>query len=506
MSSADEGDEPHVNGLTPASESGYDAMKAEPVNEEDEDIAPVASRRKARVAESEGRGSAAEEGVQLDDEDEGGLFGEGSEDAGSVKNRQLDDAELNSDDEDQNDRAEEALDAMEGGDEQGETANIMDVKLARHAVPNPSDGELYLLKFPPFLALEPQAFHHNAFLPPTTEHRSTGPPSANFSPFSTATTTLRWRHSPANPSLLESNVRLLRWSDGSLTMQLASTPSEQYELPAKPLAPPQRNPAKRTPTSDNKRRAINGSAAYNPQLDSHTYLTVPHETSSLLRISHHITTSLTVMPSSDLNDEALVRLQDSLAAAVRGNRKGADGGIGVISITEDPELQKKKAEVAEREKLRAQRRRETQESRDRDKINRTLGKSGLRTGGVGLTVGGLEDDDGMATTRTRARPVKAKRKPRRDDYSDEEDYSNRGRTREDEYDEDDGFLVGSDEDLEVGEASEEEDVDEGIVERGSLKTKDSPKRTREAEVNVEVKEILARGKRRRVVEEDEEDE
>jgi len=355
-----------------------------------------------------------------------------------------------------------------------------------------------------------------------TDHHSTLPPSSTFSAYSTAISTIRWRRSPRNPSQLQSNARILRWSDGSLTMQLASNATEQLELPAKPLAPPQRNPLKPTPTALNRSRPpTNGDAPYNPQLESHTYLTTPHESASILRVTNHITNTLTVLPSSDQNDDALIRLQDSLAAAVRGNKTSADGGVALIAITEDPELAKKKAELAEREKLRAQRRRMQQEERERDRANRVLGKSGLRSaggggGGGGLTVGGLEDDEGMATTRARL-PSKPKRKPRRNsEYSDDEDgFRNRGRTREDEYDEDDGFLVGSDEEPEVGEGSEDEDdglgEGEGVSEDEKPKRKTSPKREREGERVVEKVEggedggVAARGKRRKVVE-DEEDE
>ncbi len=301
-------------------------------------------------------------------------------------------------------------------------------------------------------------------------------------------------------------------------MQLASNATEQLELPAKPLAPPQRNPLKPTPTAINRGRPTNGETPYNHQLESHTYLTTPHESASFLRVTNHITASLTVQPSSDQNDDALIRLQESLAAAVRGSKSNAESGVGIISISEDPELAKKKAEIAEREKMRAQRRRQQQEDRERDRANRVLGKSGLRTGGGGgLTVGGLEDDDGMATTR--ARPSKPKRKPRRNsEYSDDEDnFRNRGRTREDEYDEDDGFLVRSDEEPEVGDASEEEeelgdeDADaDGVSDDEKVKKK-SPTVKRAVEkvdgggAKVEEGGVAARGKRRRVVE-DEDDE
>ena len=292
-------------------------------------------------------------------------------------------------------------------------------------------------------------------------------------------------------------------------MQLASTPTEQYELPAKPLAPPQRNPLKPTPTAINRGHATNGSAYYDARLDSHTYLASPYEQGPFIRTTNHMTTSLSIQPTTIQEDDALFRLQESLAAAVKGNRTAADGGVGIINISEDPELAKKKAEVAEREKNRAQRRRQNQEERERDRANKVLGRSGLRTGGMnaGLTVGGLEDDDGMTTSRPR--PSKAARKPRRrnSEYSDdEEDYRNRGRTKEDEYDEDDGFLVRSDEEPEIGADESEEDDEMGDDGDGRgkkpKKSKASKKKTAE---NGDDSAAGGRTKRRRVVDEEEDD-
>ena len=201
------------------------------------------------------------------------------------------------------------------------------------------------------------------------------------------------------------------------------------------------------------------------------------------------------------DDKATANLQAGLAAA---KKTGGDGGVAIITVTEDPELAKKKAELAERDKIRAQRRRQNQEEKERDRANRVLGRSGHRTGGIGggLTVGGLEDDDGMAgATRPRAQKPSRKPKRRNSEYSDdEEDYRNRGRTKEDEYDEDDGFLVGSDEEPEIV-VDEGEDVelpdegDEDVVETKVKKGKKEKGGNDDA----------ARAKKRRVVVEDEEE-
>lgn len=284
-------------------------------------------------------------------------------------------------------------------------------------------------------------------------------------------------------------------------MQLASNAREQFALSAKALAPPQINPPKPTPTST--KGAMNGTTAYNARLDSHTYLAAPYQGISVTRLTNHITSSLSVQSHSDQDDEALVKLQETLAAAKSAN-KFKDGGMEIMHVTEDPEKQKKMAEKFEKEKTKASRRRQVAEERERERSNRVLGRSGLRTGReTGLTIGGLEDDDDdMATTR--ARPSKTKpKKPRRrgSDYSDEEDYPLRGRTREDEYDEDDGFLVGSDEEPEVADDASEEEVD--IDMEDDKPSKSSAKR---GPAETDAGAGGGRAKKRRVVDEDEDEE
>ena len=308
--------------------------------------------------------------------------------------------------------------------------------------------------------------------------------------------TIRWRRSPRDPSILQSTGRILRWEDGSFTLQLASQPLVQHELTAKLLAPPQVNPHLPTPTSI-KRPQNAKPIPYNPDLDTHTYLAFPHESAAIVRVTNKITTSLQVQSTDDKNveDDALIRLKESLAAATKANK----GPETMIQITEDPELAKKKAELAEKEKMRAQKRRQNQEEKERDRANRHLGRAGLRTTGAGLTVGGLEDDEGPV--RPRAKPA---RKPRRrnSEYSeDEEDYRNRGKTKEDEYDQDDGFLVGSDEEPEVVEDDEDEDMEMEEEEESRAKGKavakePAPPASEEAAV---------RSKRKTIIEDDDDD-
>lgn len=362
-----------------------------------------------------------------------------------------------------------------------------------------------MLKIPQFMSLDPTIFKSETFQVPETDHHSTGPPSSTFSKYDTALTTLRWRYSPSKSEELQSNARVLRWSDGSLTLQLASDPTTQYTIDGKPLAPPQSNPTKPTPNvaKERKGRDKDRLAGYDYSQDSLTYLLSPSTEAQVFRTVGKVTCGLQILPNEATTDVALERLQASLAEAVRGKNLKGDGGIDFVNITEDPELAKKKAEIAERDKMRAQRRREAAENRDRERSNRVLGRSGLRTGGGGLTTDMLEGEEGGM--RPRAKP---KRRPRRmDEYSDEDEYAGRKRTKEDEYDEEDDFVAKSDEEEEIiDDDDEDEDEDDGIVE-----DRRSPKRSRP---RLEEAEEPSRGrdgspvrtKKRRVVDEDEDDE
>jgi RNA polymerase-associated protein LEO1 len=255
-----------------------------------------------------------------------------------------------------------------------------------------------------------------------TDHHSESA-SSTFSASATAATTMRYRKDQAGN--LESNTLVYKWSDGSTTLCVGD---QHYELQTKPLAPPK----------DSKQ--------YLEVQDSHSYLATPSVTAQLLGLFGHMTNEYTVRPNKDIEDDALDKLQRSLAAAARkGNDKN---GPELIINQEDPELQKKRAELAEKEQIRLQRRRETAAEK--------ASQSGPRRAGVGnLTVDDLEGGRRRGPTMGR-KPPGAKRPRRRPEYDSDDDLP-RGRGREDEYDKEDDFLASSDEEIEEGGEDEEEE-------------------------------------------------
>jgi RNA polymerase-associated protein LEO1 len=324
------------------------------------------------------------------------------------------------------------------------------------------------MRIPEFLSVESEEFNPETYVAP---------------PYSTAATSLCWRKDPNDESQLQSNARFIRWEDGSITLQLASAPQEQYRISSKPLAP------------------LSKSGEYNTKLDSHVYLGAAVETASVFRLTSHVTHGLTVLPTTLESDDAVQRLQESLAAAARGSKQTADGSAPVIDVKEDPELASRKAELMEKEAMKAERRRQQLEDREADRTGRRGAAS--RPMASGLSVGDLEGG-GMRTTR----PQKRRPNRRGEIYSDdEEDYGRGARNREDEYDEDDGFLVGSDEDIEeeADDDDEEELADEDMDAEGEADEDAAPAKARSKPAPREGT-PPARKKNRYVVDDDDEDE
>ena len=305
---------------------------------------------------------------------------------------------------------------------------------------------------------------------------------------------MRYRKNPSTGKL-ESNTIVYKWSDGSTTISVGD---QHYALQEKPLAPP----------IDSK--------TYQEVQDSHSYVAAPSITSQMVVTVGHMTKQYTVRPNKDVEDDALEKLQKSLEAATRAKKGDDKNGPRVITNTQDPELQKKRAELAEKERLRAQRRRET-----------AAEKANLpRRPGGGLSVDDLEGRGGRRAPGSARKPPGAKRARRRPDYDSDDDLP-RGRNREDEYDKEDDFLASSDEDLEEGlegdDDEEEEMVDEesDTEEPKAKKLKTSkPEETSDAdadgEADLEDDEVAAapaaseaagggRGRKRNVIEDDDDE-
>ena len=397
--------------------------------------------------------------------------------------RRLDDAELDSgDDEGRTDRLAATVEDDEPLYEEQKQLKLLDVDIAR--VKPPEGDELFYVPLPEFLGIKHKEFDYATYEPPTRPHDGRDPSETKFSPFSTANTSVFWRRDPSNPEHIQSNARIIRWSDGSLTLQIASKPTEQYRISTTALRP------------NWPRKAGSHQEHYDPNKESNNYLGAPHATPGCdLQIVAPFDARMKIQPTGDAANAAELQLREAIAAKAVLN----DAQSSFKSLKEDPEIAKKKAEQAEKDVAKAQRRREAMADRQISRKDKVLGRSGLGRSG-GLSVGDLEDD--MPTARgARARPKK-RRSNRRGEIlsdSDEDEDAYRRRGRDDEYDREDGFLADSDEDPETYESdgardAEEDDPDNDDLEiegrdtvlkgrtRGGARDRDrerTPKRARE---------------------------
>ncbi|KAK4939418.1 hypothetical protein LTR10_020315 [Elasticomyces elasticus] len=390
--------------------------------------------------------------------DDGDLFGDDDDelDQGNDLNRKLDDSELDSgDDEGRADRIAATVEDEEEVYGEQKQLKLLDVDM--HRVKFPEGEELYILNMPPFLGIKHQNFNPKTYEIPDKPHDGRDPavdPTAKFSPFSTAASQFFWRRDPKNPELLQSNSRIVRWSDGSLTLQISSSPKDHYRISTTALRQGwPRKPGQPQPD-------------YDPNRDTHNYLAVPHSTVGVdMEVVAPFDASMKIQATGDLADESVLLLQKSLAAATQQH----DPLNTITSVKKDPEEAKRAAEAFEKEKMRAQRKLEGAQDRLLTRRDRVLGRSGLGRSGGGLTLAGLEDDDGMPSARGIKAKARARRPNRRGDiYSDDEDEDlPRGRGREDEYDREDDFLANSDEEPEIyddegAEVEAEEDDDPDV--------------------------------------------
>lgn len=409
------------------------------------------------------------------EENEDDLFGDDDEEdvQPSKPRRTLDDRDLDSgDDLDRADRLAETVE--EDGlleEDQGRPVRLVECDVPR--ISYPAGTEFYLLNLPDFLGIKHETFDPETYVPQSLAHD--GDPNRQTSAYSTAMSSMFWRYDPNEPTPssdhIQSTARLIRWSDNSLTLQLATKPTEQYKIATTGLKSSFNKPKPQHPQP------------YDPAKDSHTFLAAAHQTPVIdLQLIRALDATMKIHPSGGATDESELRLRQALAI----QREDHDPLARMKDVKEDPELARKMAEQFEKERMRAQRKRENAEERMTTKRNNVLGRSGLSRGAGGLSVAGLEDDEGMPMSRGKKSKSVRKTNYHGEIYSDDEDETlPRGRTREDEYDREDDFLADSDVEPEQYEDDDEELLDdeeedeEGEDDGGSRSRRPERERKRE---------------------------
>ncbi|KAI1811863.1 Leo1-like protein-domain-containing protein [Poronia punctata] len=418
--------------------------------------------------------SDSEDPVDLADEGGDDLFGDEEPEAQSGRERYLSDTELD------RDAAEHDHDDMDQDDSAIQTQQtkeeiVMDVALSRHKMPRTKNGTLQSMKVPNFLRFYACEYDPDTFepTPADMENAKSAKPKS----------TVRYKRDPGTGELY-SNALVHRWSDGSLTIAVGN---EHYEIHTKKMAP-------------------SGEKAYQEREDAHYYAAAPQFLKDSIITVGHINEQYTVLPNRDMQDEATIRLAQSMAAAARGKRPNESDMI--ITATRDPELQKKEAEMAEKERMRAQRRRDNAAAR-LDSRN-----MGYRSGG--LSVNDLEGGRrGPGGARKKGAGGASRSKRRRPEYDTDDDLES-GVRRHNEYDREDDFIAPSDDEM----VSEEDDEEEDILDDDEEEEAPRKKRQRTAEpdgdadadadadlddIGVPAPTEQSRARRRKIIDDEDED-
>lgn len=332
--------------------------------------------------------------------------------------------------------------------------------------------QLQSLRVPKFLRVLPELYDRDTFEP--TEADIANAKSEN------PKAEIRIRKDPAT-GRLQSNALIHRWSDGSMTLSIGD---DHFELHSKALAPPTDKP-------------------YQELQDAHYYAAAPNLSSNHYMMVGHVSEQYTVRPGKEVEDDALVKLAERMAEVSRGVHE-ADM---IIKTVKDPELQKRQAEQAEKERMKAQRRRETTLARQEG--GGRYGRSGA------LSIGDLEGRKAGGSRKRGASGAGAggRAKRRRPEYDSDDDLPSGARRAGDDYDLGDDFIAPSDEDLSGegdGDDDEEEVLDDEDDEAPRKKRRRSVASEEEDDADGDlddavVPESTSRSRRRHLIDDDDDD-
>lgn len=352
--------------------------------------------------------SDSEEPLDLADEGDD-LFGDEDDAGGSPRAQVLSDKDLDSD-------AERANDAPGyGSDEEAlrhQDKVIASIPVFRHRTPKSKDGTIQSLKVPEFIKFVPEPYESKTFEPSAWDVENAKGGNKKIA--------VRYYNDPETGEL-KSNAMMYKWSDGSVSMSVGD---QHFAIQKKATVPPPNKP-------------------YNELQDAHSYAAAAHLSSGLFLVVGHIAEEYTVRLNKDLEDDALQRLAMRMREA-----KAKDEASRIIKTTHDPELQRRLAEMAEKENVKAQRRRDNAAAKT--------------DGGSRYSRGGLQIDDLEGSRRASGAGRKrgmggGKPKRRRPEY-DSDDERPAGARQQEDYDLADDFIAPSDDEEEVEDDDDEEEL------------------------------------------------
>ncbi|KAK9463975.1 Leo1-like protein-domain-containing protein [Lipomyces oligophaga] len=334
---------------------------------------------------------------------------------------------------------EDDLDEEED-DEQPEYEEVetqeMEIQMPRYLPSHSAPKEVQIMRIPNFLNVDYSAFDRDRYLEQAEDierARGAGTEEARQRLRADVQNTIRWRNvtQPDGSNKVESNARIMRWSDGSFSIKLGS---EVFDI--------------------------------QESLLNDTYLAISHNDQEIVQFHSKVSKMLNLIPSSTTS-ETHVRMSNALA---RGQLKARF--INDIITTEDPEKVQREAEKAEESKMRA---RKNLENKRRSRDSRAAYDRELGAG-----IHRLADSSASST--------QAKSDARRANRYDDEDDDDLGYGAGDTYEHDD-FVVSDDDNIEQDQdEDEEEDEDEERAARLRKVKRDGAEKYKNRKSNSEVEE------------------
>ncbi|KAL1747922.1 Leo1-like protein-domain-containing protein [Schizophyllum fasciatum] len=209
-----------------------------------------------------------------------------------------------------------------------------DVSLPNLPLPRSSDGSTWVVRMPNFLTLDTKPFHPDTYEGPENEmaHSAASIREQSLSIKLKVENTIRWRwaKNSMGEDVRQSNSRIIRWSDGSLSLRLGKELFDIQQTVDNSAAT-----TRQTMGGASSQRATQGPPAQPTRPQGLTYLVAQHKHSQVLQSETPITGFMSLTPS-DMQSES----HRLLVSAVSQKRNKSVRVRMAPDPTVDPEREK----------------------------------------------------------------------------------------------------------------------------------------------------------------------
>ncbi|KAK9453773.1 Leo1-like protein-domain-containing protein [Dipodascopsis uninucleata] len=314
----------------------------------------------------------------------------------------------------------------------------MEITMPRYLTSHTAPSKLSITRIPNFLNIEYSAFDPGSYLEIAENIQGEDADDLRKRLRAEVQNTIRWRYVQGENSQMkiQSNVRVIKWSDGSMSLKLGK---EIFDITEKPV--------------------------------DDTYLAVSHDEQEIVQFQARVDSSMTIVPTST---SSITHMRLSKAIS-RGNVKVRN--VHDIATVEDPEKMIREAEKAEESKLRARkkldskrRQRENRYNYDRDHLGGGTGAGTESQYDDGMGYGGKDsyekDDFVVSDEEEEEEEEERAARLRKLKKVGAEKYKGRNRSEEDEDEEDEEEEEDEDKENEEDD-DDDEDEDELTVPKRS---------------------------------------